>query len=672
MATNRWVFRLLPAAMIAILAGCGGSTADIQNPPPPPPENITIAFQPQPAGSLAVGFSETLTAAVSNDPNNYGVDWSLTCQAPPNCGSLTINGDPASHTASGSPITYTAPSTLSTNSTVVEIVALATADQTKNVVAPVTITTFNSNFPAGTYVLQAQGVDSSLSPYQFAAALVLDGNGNIAGGEQTANYTSTGSLSDANLTGSYFLGSDGRGTITINPNDDNIGVETFAFVYLSSSHALISQMDLGDAFTGASATGTMDLQTSTTSPTGGFAFAVSGTAVAKALPLAFGGILNIDSPNTISGSGSVTDEIVGKKVNASALGLSGTLTAPDELGAFTLNLSAPFGGSNKFIPLEFTGYIVDATHIMLIETDTVSSNDSPFGLSGGFAVGQGNATGTFTSNAAFTGTYVFGIPGTDLSDANVVPNTLTSAGIFTADGAGNLNNGFADTFLGLNTLQGTPDGGAQISAPFTGTYSVDSTGTGRATSTSITFNPEPKSGYLPQFFFYLTGNGNPALVLEAGDTHYPSVGAGISYPQSSATASFSGTYGFSFTQEEFGFSENDGTAELIANPNGTPEVSGLADANLSGGASQDNGFLGTFNSPVSNAPFSGTLFADHNAPFNAVFPLPPSPPMTVNYYFIDPAHGLWVETDLVNPTSPSGQVSIGYYAARTPVCDGCP
>lgn len=672
MATHRWIFLPLAAPIIAVLAGCGGSTANVQNPPPPPPSNVSIAFQPQPGGSVAVGFSESVTAVVSNDPNNYGVDWNLTCQIPPNCGSLTVNGNPASHTASGDPITYTAPSTLSANSTVVEIVALATADQTKNVVAPVTITTFNSNFAAGTYVLQAQGVDSSLSPYQLAAALVLDGGGNITSGEQTANYASFGSLSDANLTGSYFLGSDGRGTITINTNDSNIGVETFAFVYLSSSKALISQMDLGDAATGASATGTMDLQIGTAAPTGGYAFAVGGTDLPKALPLVFGGVLNIDAPNTISGNGSVTDEILGKKVNATAMGLSGTLTTPDQLGVFTLNLSAPFGTGNKLIPLQFTGYIVDATHLALIETDTAAGNSSPFGLTAGPAIGQGSATGTFTSNAAFAGPYVFSIPGTDLSNANVIPSTLTAVGLFSADGAGNFSNGFMDTFLDLNTFQGSPDGGAQISAPFTGTYSVDATGTGRATSTSVTFNPEPKSGYIPQFFFYLTGDGSPVLVLEAGDSHYPSVGAGISYMQSTASATFSGPYGLSFAQEEFGFSENDGTAALTVDPSGTPQLSGLADANLSGGASQDNGFLGTFNTPASNAPFSGTIYADPNAPFNAVFPLAPSPPTTVDYFYIDQGHGFWIETDLVNPTSPSGQVSIGYYAARTPVCDGCP
>jgi hypothetical protein len=161
-------------------------------------------------------------------------------------------------------------------------------------------------------------------------------------------------------------------------------------------------------------------------------------------------------------------------------------------------------------------------------------------------------------------------------------------------------------------------------------------------------------------------------VLEGGDNHYPSVGAGISYSQSAAAAAFTGPYGFSFTQEQFGGSENDGTAQLDANPDGTPQLYGLVDANLGGGASQDNGFLGTFNTPTSNAPFAGTFYANPNAELNAVFPLPPSPPMTVNYYFIDQDHGFWIETDLANPTSPTGQVSLGFYAARTPVCAGCP
>jgi len=687
-ATRRWILSLLAAAITSLLAGCGGSTANVQNPQPPPQSQLAIAFQPEPAPSVAVGFSENLTAVVTNDPNDYGMNWNVVCQGGANCGticsSLSTPTNCITHTAScPTPPTasctaiYTAPSTISANSMVVEIVAYATANQDKNVVAPITISTFNSSLQAGNYVLQVQGVDSSNNPYQFAGVIQLDGQGDVTGGEQEANYASTGALSDTITGGSYFLGNDDRGTITINTNDAKIGqngVETFAFVYLSASQALISQMDLGSAATGASAAGTMDLQTSTTAPTGGYAFVVKGTNVAKTSPVAFGGVFNIDSPNTISGNGSVTDEILGKKVNATALGLSGTLTTPDQFGAFTLNLMAPFGLANKPIPLQFTGYIVDGAHIKLIETDTAAGHSAPFGLTAGLAIGQGTATGTFTGDSSFSGTYVFGIPGTDLSNSNVVPNTLTAAGLFTADGGGNLNNGFEDTFLDLNTVQGTvtnPQTGAQISAPFTGTYSVDSTGTGRASSTSITFNPEPKDDYDPTFYFYLTGltgAGEPAaLVLEGGDTHYPSVGTGVAYLQSGAAA-FSGDYGMSFTQESSGSSETDGTAQLNANVANTPPVSGLADA--SNGEGQDNGFLGTFTPPTSNAPFSGTLYADPNAVNQNVF----SVPIAVDYYFIDPGHGFFVETDLVNATSPeqTGQVSLGYYATRTPVCAGCP
>ncbi|MGD0416364.1 MAG: hypothetical protein ABSA80_13480 [Terriglobales bacterium] len=682
MATKQWILFLLAAAMISLLAGCGGgSTANVQNPAPPPTSTVTIAFQPEPAGSLAVSFSENLTAVVTNDPNNYGVDWSLTCQNPGNCGSLS-----ALHTASGAPTTYTAPPTLSTNSMAVEIVAFATANHAQNVVAPVVVTTFDSTLK-GTYVLQAQGVDVNGGPnYQFAGVIAFDGNGNITSGEQTINFVNptTGVLvskSDPIVAtpNSYFIGSDGRGTLTVSTGDDEIGgngVETFTFVLLSDSQALISQMDFGTAVTGTSATGTMDLQTSTAAPSGGYAFAVSGLQLAKMFPVAFGGVFNIDSPNTISGNGSVADEILAKKVTATAVGLSGTLTSPDSFGAVTLNLTAGFGAANKPIPLQLTGYIVDNTHIKLIETDNTAGSAAPFGSTVGLAIGQGPATGTFTTNTSFSGTYVFGVPGVDLSNSNILPSTLTSVGLFTADGSGNLNDGFTDTFLQLNTAQGTvasPQTGAQISAPFTGTYSVDSTGTGRASSTSITFNPEPKHDYQPVFFFYLTGNGNPPLVLEGGDTHYPSVGAGIAYPQSANPLTFSGDYGFSFTQVNSS-GENDGTAQMNANPTATPpSLSGFADVNLAFGATPDQLFTGSFSTPASNGVFPGAL-GTNNATTNnnnsSVF----NPQIAVDYYIIDSGHGFFVETDLVNATSPEqpGQVSFGYYAVRTQLCDGCP
>jgi hypothetical protein len=63
--------------------------------------------------------------------------------------------------------------------------------------------------------------------------------------------------------------------------------------------------------------------------------------------------------------------------------------------------------------------------------------------------------------------------------------------------------------------------------------------------------------------------------------------------------------------------------------------------------------LGTTNNTVSSAVFS--------------------PQITVDYYFIDASHGFFIETDLLTPgAQQNGQVSLGYYAERTPVCSSCP
>ena len=733
MAAKRWILFLLPAAIITLLAGCGGgSTANVQNPPPPPQSSVAVAFQPQPTPSIALSFSEDVTAVVSNDPNNYGVDWTLTCQLDPKnknglCGTIS-----PPHTASGAATTYTAPPSISTNSTVVEIVAFATADPNKNAVAPITVTTFNNGL-GGNYVIQAQGVDGSLQPYQFTAVISLDGKGNIINadgnpndpaGEQTINFFDPilgafVSKSDPIVSkgSNYFIGNDGRGTITLQTNDTDIGgngLETFAFVYLSSSQALISQMDLGvNAATGFTASGTMDQQPSSpAAPTGGYAFVASGADIVninKLQAVAVGGVFNIDSANTISGNGSVADEILVKAVDPGTAGLSSTLsgtltpafgatTVPDQFGAFLLNLTTQFGSNGKSTALQFTGYIIDSTHIKLIESDAVTTGGKPFGITAGQAIGQGAATGKFTDSTSLSGPYVFGVLGTDLSinpntsTTNTAPATFTSVGVVTATGAqgsqsGTLSNGFTDTFLELNTAQGTPQNpqsGSQISAAYDGTYTVDSTGTGRAVLTFTNFSPNPKNGYLPEVFFYLTGltgGGNPAaLVLQAADSdtgekHYPSLGAGTAYVQSASIPLFNGDFGASFTQElSSGSQENDGTAQMNGNPSATPPLSGAADINLFG-ANQDQPFTSTFSTmacPDSNGSdhcLPGILIGTNNVNVTSVVF---TPQIAVDYYSIDSDHGFFVETDLVTPGAlQNGQVSFGYYAPRTPVCGGC-
>ena len=655
MATRRWILVLPLVAAISLLAGCAGSTANVQNPPAPPSSTVTIAFQPTPPASVVLSSSTPLTAVVSNDSSSEGVDWSLTCSIPgtdPNkCGTLS-----ALHTASAAATTFTPPSAFSGNSMAVNIVAFATADHTQNVSAPITVTGFGSTLK-GTYVLQAQGIDAnSFGPYQFAGVMVFDGNGGISSGEQTVNLfdPNLGALaaaSDPITGGSYFLGPDGRGTITINTADQNLGlngVETFSFVFLSNSQALIAQTDFSET-----ASGTMDLQTSTAAPSGGYAFVVNGMDIATYSPTAMGGVFNIDSANTISGKGSVADQNLAGTLTIKQT-LSGTVSNPDSFGAVTLNLNVPlFPTATTF---QFTGYIVDATHIKLIESDNVGGAGS--GSTGGVAIGQGSATGTFLGDAAFKGTYVFGVTGVDL--ASFAPSTLASVGVFTADGSGALANGFTDTFLQANGSQGTA--GSQIRGAFIGTYTIDNKGTGRVRVNMNHFMPAPQPGYAPAFFFYLTGNGNPPLVLDLGDLspafNYPSLGTGIAYLRSSASLTFSGEYGFSITQQN-GSLEADGTGQFAADSTaGT--LSGTIDINSGFNPQFGNSVTGTFQPP--NRRFAGSL---DSGVFDAT-------PFAVEYYMVDQNHGFFVETDTVDPNNPTSVVSFGTYVRRTPVCSTCP
>jgi hypothetical protein len=75
-----------------------------------------------------------------------------------------------------------------------------------------------------------------------------------------------------------------------------------------------------------------------------------------------------------------------------------------------------------------------------------------------------------------------------------------------------------------------------------------------------------------------------------------------------------------------------------------------------------NPFTGTYTAPASNGVFPATLTSQ-------VFDFSP---FAADFFIADQTHGFFVETDLLNPIAPSGVVSFGYFAARTPVCSGCP
>ena len=631
MAASRQAILLLWTTLfIANLTGCGGSSNSSST--SSQTGAVSIAFQATPAKSITVAGEASLTAVVTDDPFNYGVDWAVSCANVGNCGSLS-----STHTNSGQAVQYFPPPILPANSETVNIVAFATADHTKNVLTSVTVTGFASQL-VGTYIFHVKGtntdeVSAIMGPYQLAGVVNLDGNGGVhltsvsghtVGGEQT--YSDSTTSGTTYITGgSYFIGADGRGTLTLITSDSTIGLggtETFSIVALSGSHALVAQND-GTA----SGSGSLDIQSSTAAPTGGYAFVVTGND-SSGSAVAFGGVFNVDhTSGVVSGNGSVADEDqAGTIQNCPApTGLTGTVSTPDSLGMVAITLKACFTSS----PIQFTGYIADATHIQLVETGIEAGS----GFStGGIAIGQGTATGKF---ASFSGSFTYGILGMDSTGFG---NSLTAAGMLTADTKGNVT-GTADEFL---------VSGSFVSDGFAGNYSVDPAGTGRVDIPIAFDNPSNPS---PEYVFYQTGSGNPMLVLDF-DTSFAAEGAGIAYLQG-AKLQFDGKYGVKLTQMANYAVETDLSGQITAS-----QSAGTVAGYLDGPGIYDAQLTGTFaTSPAGR--FSGTLL-DPDASGTSL-----QGTASVEYYLIDQNQGFFIENDLI-------QVSLGYFATRTPVCPTCP
>ena len=136
----------------AASAGVNGSTTLTVMPPPP----ISVAISPTAANVQAGGGTQDFTAMVSNDAQNNGVVWSLSatgCSGAA-CGTLSAN-----KSASGVAITYTAPSTMPTPSTIA-LTATSVRDSTRSASATISITV--STTPSGSTFNESFGDSSNL------------------------------------------------------------------------------------------------------------------------------------------------------------------------------------------------------------------------------------------------------------------------------------------------------------------------------------------------------------------------------------------------------------------------------------------------------------------------------------------------------------------------------
>ena len=476
-------------ALTIAFAACGGGSSSN------PPVSISVSFAAQPPTTLVVATTLSLTAVVNNDSAGAGVNWKVTCGTTL-CGSFV----PTS-TANSAATVYTAPAAIPTGNTVT-IVATSITDPTKSASATITIILSAATVLAdGNYVFRLSGEDitGGASSYFVAGAFTVL-NKSIASGEQDSVDQGAG-ITDGILASGSSLSTTSNGNIQIllNTGDTNVGVngvETLRATVVSPSHLLISQFD---GF--ASATGTLDLQTGTAAPAGGYAFNLSGLDGAND-SLFIGGILNF-SGTSVAVVNSVFDFNDNGAIGQAQLFASGSVSAPDSFGRVTISLTP---SSTLVVPqFGLSGYIVGPNRIQLVE----NLQDSLNGVLGGTALGQGSNTENFTQAGVAGQTYVFASQGADVTGlANLAGGFILNAnGTVAGDLAVN----------DLNTIQGVVITG--------GNWTIGPGG--RVTLSNIT--PAILGAPLA-FQLYLDGNGN-ALEL------------GVDASQGSAGSSFQQTTG---------------------------------------------------------------------------------------------------------------------------------
>jgi hypothetical protein len=400
---------------------------------------VAISLTTAPPPSLLVNGTATISATVTNDPANAGVDW--TCTPTGTCGTFA----PA-HTASGAITTYTAPG--AAVAAVIKATATSSSTATATANVSVTATTTAVTIPAGTYSFYVSGEDSKKNTYAIAGAVVIDATGKVTSGEQ--DYVSAGGATSPEPTpdtitgGTLTIGANSLGTLTLITNNGAVGssgTETFSFALVNSKHAIIGEFDAG-----ASSSGSFDLQTvsSTTvaALNGHFVFTVSGKNGTKAE--AFGGLLTANGAGGLSVAGLDSNE--GGTVNRGGTNTT-TYTAPDAAGRGTM----AFGGTS------FVYYIVTPKVLRIVVT-TAGEPD----------IGSAYAGVTGITNASIGSTFIF----TDASNLSAGAS-YAAAGKLTLDGSGNVTSGFADV----------DESGIATSAAVTGTYTVNGSGYGTITLT---------------------------------------------------------------------------------------------------------------------------------------------------------------------------------------------
>ena len=455
----------------------------------------------------------------------------------------------------------------------------------------------NSNF-SGTYVIAVSGTDINSQTESFftiVGTIVADGNGNITGGTVDINDPNIGGVFPGQTLSksTYTVNPDGRATAQMITPQGTFGLD---FVISSSSHGLVTRFDLN-----GTGSGTLDLQGSAPiGSLGALAFSLTGADVNQN-PLGTVGAITLNS------SGEITTGVQDINDNTDSAGLTNLPISGSLVLSSTTNGTAEI--DSDFGTLLFDVWVIDSTHVKLIETDT-----SGLALSGD----------AFTQITNFSaGQLVYTASGID---ANGSP--VAVGGYVTTDVNGTLSAGLEDyNNAGIpNTVSPFIANCSGAVAPFPGgRCQLVTTAFTNGFNVNLQFAAYPFTGGV-----FLLENDSAGFLQGAA---YNQTGTAFNPPAGYAL-NLSGVNTNGLTDGEV-----DDIAQFNATTTAAPAVNatGVLDENsILGGPAQTLGLSGTY-TPDSPATGRGSLVVPNIKTFTGTLGL--------EYYVVNPSTVLFIEGD---------------------------
>lgn len=490
------------AALVSLVA-CGGGGGNNNNNQP------SITISPATA-NIQEGASLAFTASVFNS-SSTAVSWQVNGIMGGNStvGTIDTNGN------------YTAPAIVPTPASVTITGVLATNSAVSgNAIATITAVQFNNSSLKGNYVFSLSGIDVNGFTFYALGDVTADGNGNITAGEGDWNDVSSGYIQPTGITGTYSVGSDGRGTLMLNVP----GIGTFGYAFALRVSGNASMIEVDNAVINASGLLETQITTGLAAPSGTYAFEFSGQKL-SGTPLQSIGLFNL-----LNGSlGGLQDLNLGGNTSTNQ-SLSGSYSSADSFGRGTGTFSASTGTSDMVY------YVVSNQRFRLLCPDALT-----------FFLGGADVQNLSTP---FNGNYV----------VNTSANTQA---------------GISYTLMQFNASNG---------AIASGFYDVNDTGTIGQSSLSGSYTAAPNghlsgsfsvSGSALPFTMYLV-SGTQAYYL---DLRTNAIGGGNVYAQNLPTTTNSAWVG-SYALQQSGYFLNPLNAANSTTING--QISADGNGNLSG------------------------------------------------------------------------------------------